>query len=242
MAPGQITFSRPLLVGFGVFAVLMLALLGAQIVLLTDQLRTVRTQREIAEKQAARSLPLLDAVRPLVDDTRSSLPQLRRGAGRLDLLVRDATPLIGDLRSARAPEAARATLALASVLLDARVGATTGAVRTLATQLIDAELGPAVAGVASELQRDDRLRRLLTVSVATLEDAESRRLVSHLDAAAQTAPRVEGMTRRLLAAQLEALTILEQSLAIQQQTLRHAESLDRKTGPPVSQPPVPNAR
>jgi hypothetical protein len=120
------------------------------------------------------------------------------------------------------------------------VGATTGAVRTLATQLTAAELGPAVAGVASELRREDRLRRLLTVSVATLEEAESRRLVAHLDTAARTAPRVEGMTRRLLETQLEALTILKRSLEIQEQTLRHAESLDRKTGPTVSQPPVPS--
>jgi hypothetical protein len=79
---------------------------------------------------------------------------------------------------------------------------------------------------------------LLATSVKTLEDADRRRLVAHLDSAAQSAPRVEGMTRRLLSAQLDALGILKQSLAIQRETLRHAESLDRKTGPSASQPPV----
>ena len=224
----------------GIFAFVMLGLLATQIVLLTDQLRTVRTQRSIAERQAARTLPLLDAVRPLVGDTRSSLPELRRGASRLGRLVRGATPLVSDLRSARAPEAARATLALASMLLGARVGATTESVRALAIQLNEAQVGPAVAGIASELQRDDQLRRLLNGSVQTLEVAERRRLVADLDTAAETAPRVEGMTRRLLSAQLDALAILKESLAIQRETLRHAESLDRKTGPSASPPPVTN--
>jgi hypothetical protein len=234
----QMTFSRPLMIGIGIVAFVMLGLLATQIVLLTDQLRTVRTQRSIAEQQAARTLPLLDAVRPLVGDTSSSLPELRRGASRLGRLVRRATPLVSDLRSARAPEAARATLALASTLLGARVGATTESVRALAIQLNEAEVGPAFAGIASELQREDRLRRLLDGSVKTLETAERLRLVAHLDAAAKTAPRVEGMTRQLLSAQLDALAILKQSLAIQRETLRHAESLDRKTGPSASPPPV----
>jgi hypothetical protein len=234
----QITLPRPLLIGFGVFAVLMLCLLAAQIVLLSDQLRTVRTQRSIAERQAARTLPLLDAIAPLVRDSRSSAPELRRGAGRLDRLVRGAIPLVADLRAARAPEAARATLALASVLLDARVGATSEAVRTLSVQLTEAEVGPAVAAIASELQRDARLRRLLTVSVETLEDADRRRLVAHLDTAARTAPRVEGAARELLSAQRDALAILKESLTIQRETLRHAESLDRKTGPTAPDPPA----
>jgi hypothetical protein len=226
------------MIAAAVFGALMLGLLATQIVLLTDQLRTVRTQRSIAERQAARTLPLLDAIEPLVGDTRSSLPELRRGAGRLDRLIRGAGPLIADLRAARAPEAARATLALATVLLDARVGATTEAVRALASQLTEAELGPNVAAIAAELQHDNGLRRLLAVTVQTLEDADRRRLVPHLDAAAQSAPRMEGMTRQLLDAQLEALAILEESLAIQRETLRHAESLDRKTGPSVPRAPV----
>jgi hypothetical protein len=47
------------------------------------------------------------------------------------------------------------------------------------------------------------------------------------------------MTRRLLSAQLEALGILKRSLAIQRETLRHAESLDRKTGPSTAPSPLP---
>ena len=130
----EMTLSRPLKIGMGIFAFVMLGLLATQIVLLTDQLRTIRTSRAIAERQAARTLPILDAVQPLVGDTRSSLPGLRRGASRLERLVRGATPLVSDLRSARAPEAVRATLALASTLLGARVGATTESLRALAIQ------------------------------------------------------------------------------------------------------------
>ena len=47
--------------------------------------------------------------------------------------------------------------------------------------------------------------------------------------------RREDRLRRLLAASVETL---EESLAVQRETLRHAESIDRKTGPTAPQAPV----
>src|SRR3954451_1530081 len=116
----RVVVGRPLLVAAGLVALLMLGLLSTQVVLLTDQLRTVRTQLFVAQQQAARAFPLLDAVRPLAGDAGRSLPALRRAARRPDGLVRVATPLVASLRAADASAPARARFTLASVLLNAR--------------------------------------------------------------------------------------------------------------------------
>jgi hypothetical protein len=72
-----------------------------------------------------------------------------------------------------------------------------------------------------------------------LRELDRRDLLRKGERAADAAVRLEGMTRQILATQVESLRILEQSLEIQRETERHAESLDRKTGPTVAPTPSP---
>ena len=202
-----VVVGRPLLVAAGVVSLLLLGLLATQVVLLTDQLRTIRTQRSIAQQQAARAFPLLDAVRPLAGDARGSLPALRSGARRLDGLVRGATPLVAELRAADAPGAARATIALASMLLRARIGATAAGLRRITPLL--------AAAAASAVELEGLTRRSLGVQGDSL-----------------------AIQRRSLAVQKTTLALLRTSLGIQRETLTHAESIDRKTGPAPPATPV----
>jgi hypothetical protein len=181
-------------VALAVFALAQIGLLAAQLLVIEDQRQTLRKQREIAQIQARRSRPVLEAAQPLARDALAALPELRAGGARLDALMRSAAPLVADLRSARAGDAARATIVLAG-------------------RLLEADVAGAVASIAGQLRPEGRLRRLAEDSV-----------------------RVQ---RELLGGQREATALMRQSLAIQQETERHTESIDRKTGgsPPVT-PPV----
>jgi len=160
--PGSVQITLPRWAGVAVafFAIGMLGLLVTQIVLLEDQRETVRTQRAIAERQSREALPVLEDVQPLLRDARAAQPWMRQAGGRLDLLTRNAAPLVTDLRAARAGDAARAAIALADDLLAADIGQATRSVTR-------------IAGVTGELQaalRETRERDLLR-RAATAADA-----------------------------------------------------------------------
>jgi hypothetical protein len=222
------------------FGVAMVGLLATQVVLIEDQRRTVRTQREIAERQSRQALPLLEALRPLVDDVHGSLPEARVTGRRAGRLARDASALVADVRSAEPASALRATVALAGTLLRADVGSTLEGTGELARRLLADDLAGDVSAVASELGHRRRLRRLLRGSLSLLREMDRRDTLAKGERAAEATLRVERMTRRVLATQVRALEILEESLTIQRETERHAESLDRKTGPsPPAAAPAP---
>jgi hypothetical protein len=224
--PGSVQVTLPRWAGIAAaaFALGMIALLATQIVLLEDQRRTVRTQRAIAQRQIREALPVLEAVRPLLGGARAAQPALRETGGRIDRLTRAATPLVTDLRAARAGDAARATIALANDLLGADVGRATASVERIAA--VTDDLGPALR----ELRDRDLLRR-----AAVAADT-----VPKLDPTLRESLRIQRQTLRI---QRETLAVLQQSLAIQRGTEQHAESLDRKTGgtaPPTAAPaPLP---
>jgi hypothetical protein len=235
----QIAVPRRLWMALGLFAVLMLGLLATQVVLIADQDRTVRTQRAIAQGQAARAFPLLDALQPLVRDVHGSLPQARALGRRGGRLVRETSGLVADVRSANPAAALQATIALADTLLRADVGTATRDV----TRLSEAMLGQDVAGhvnaIGTELEYRRRLRRLLRGSLGALREMRQRDVLRKGARAAGSVVRVERMTRQVLKTQVQAFRILEQSLAIQRETERHAESLDNKTGPSAAPPAAP---
>lgn len=193
----------------------MLGALGLQLAAIEDQRRTNRDQRGLIERQVRATLPLIDAARPLVRETRERLPEARRAARRADALTREATPLVADLRAARLDDSTRAVGALARALLATDLGGTASAIRELA---------------ASGTQ--------------LLEEVRERDLVDRSARAAAVIPRQLEVQRRTLAMQERTLAIQERTLTIQEQALvairetlavareaeRHAESLDRKTG------------
>jgi hypothetical protein len=160
-------------VAVAVFGVLMLAALTAQIVLLQAQLGTVRDQREIAERQARDSKPLLRTVRPLASDVRDSLPAAARLGRRADALLRQATPLVADLRSVHTADTLRGVSLLTDVLLRSDVGGATRSVRAIADALAETtrrdlprKADQATADVAEVLRLQRTLLRLQRQSLA----------------------------------------------------------------------------
>jgi hypothetical protein len=103
------------------FAIVVLAALVTQIVLLQAQLRTVREQRAIAERQSREALPLLRAARPLADDLHAAAPDATALARRAAGLLRQATPLIRDLNAADAGQTLREVSRLTDALLRSEV-------------------------------------------------------------------------------------------------------------------------
>jgi hypothetical protein len=216
--PGSVQITLPRWAGIAIaaFALGMIGLLATQIVLLEDQRRTVRTQRAIAQRQIRQALPVLKAVRPLVRDARAARPFLRQAGGRLDRLTRNATPLVTDLRVARAGDAVRAAI-------------------TVANDLLDADVGRATASVARIAAATDQLS-------PALRELRDRGLLGRAAVVADTVPKLDGTLRESLRVQRQTLAILQQSLAIQRRTEQHAASLDRKTGgksPPPTPVPAP---
>lgn len=178
----------------GVFGVVMVAVLGVQLALIEDQRSTTDAQLRTAVRQAARSIPLMEQVRPLADDARRARPALRR-------LGKDAGVLLEDLRSADPATALEA-------------------IRRLASDVLRSDLPEALDDVT---RMTAELRRRDTVAKAT--------------EAAELAPRIERQLRKsvrvqekLLATQIEALRVVQETRDIARDTGRHAESLDRKLG------------
>jgi hypothetical protein len=230
--PGGPSLPRAAWALAGVFGVAMVGLLVVNVVLIAAQLDVVRDQRGVAERQERRAGPLLEATRPLADDLRAALPaaarltrearplvpRLSRSARRVDDLTREATPLAAALRAdgfaGTAVRAGRLTADLSQALLAA------GAPQAAADG----------RRVSRELLEQRRLRRTLTGALRLMRALERERVVPRTARAARLAPEAVALMRTLVAAQQRSLTILERSLAVQEQTARHAASLDRKIG------------
>jgi hypothetical protein len=140
---------------------------------------------------------------------------------------------VRDLRDAQAGEVARRVGTLAAVLLEADVGITARAARQAAEALVRADPVRTfrdVSAVTTELQRNRRLRRVLVRTLRISGEAIEQDLVRKLARASTSTTELEGIARRLLTTQEEALVAIRQTLEIARETERHAESIDRKTG------------
>jgi hypothetical protein len=191
------TYTRRAWVALTIFALLQIALLGAQ-------LYNTSVQKHIAQVQKDRLDRVVSAGGPEIDRLRADEPAVRAGLGR-------ANTLVEDLNRTGAPKAIAAAGALAQDL----------------------------AGEARLVTMVDRLNAL-TAALAkrgTLGSVDQlRRIASQL---LDLTRRGYGTQRRLLSAQLQALAILKQSLAVQQETLQHARNLDNKTGGGGAAAPLP---
>lgn len=257
--PVHIAVPRRLVAGFGVFGLLMLGLLTAQMLMIEDQRSTTDAQLRTAVRQANAGLPLIKDAQPLVEGIAQSRPQVERFGRDANVLLKELTPLASDLRDARADEQLAATGALARQLVQADAGQqlrTTGAlaarlldadapgasqaIRQLAVTLLEADVPRAandLGRITNELLEQQRLRRLLVRSNAVLGEVRARNLVPKAVRAAEETtrgfPRTIAIQEELLQTQKRALAAIEETLAVAKETERHAESIDRKTGGPA---------
>jgi hypothetical protein len=230
----------------GAFALIMLGLLAAQLIMINDQRTTTDEQLAIQARQSARAIPLLDSTKPLIERVEDALPETKRLGEQAQQLAKEARPVIDELDDAQIDENLRAAGALAASLLDADVGDATRAGRTLAAELLRADLprmAQYVDAAASEMLYKNRLRRLLVRGTLVLGDMRQRAFVAKTTRAAELAPDQFRVLRRSLAVQEETLAIIEETLAVAKEAERHAESLDNKTGGSAASPtgtvPVP---
>lgn len=215
--PARMSFTRPAWAALAVLGLLLLGLLATQIALLEDQRTTVDRQLAVAVRQLETVEPVADDARPYLRESRAALPAGRR-------LVREATPLVQELRNARASEQLQAAGALARTLLEADIGTTT-----------------------RQIDRAD-LPRLSARLTDTLDDLGRSRAIAKGAEAAETVPRIEAVLRRSLAVQRQTLVeayetrqlvVALRDLGIETRDLTRdaaeaAKSLDRKTGPSLA--------
>ena len=169
------------------------------------------------------------------ETVRSQRAILKSQSRKASPALEDVQPLLRDARAAqpwlrqagsRLDRLTRNAAPLVTDLRAARAGDAARATISLADDLLDADIGRAtqsvaqIAGVTGELQ-------------SALRETRERDLLRRAATAADAVPE-------LLRLQRQTLGILQQSLAIQRSTERHAASLDRKTGgtAPVA-PPTP---
>jgi hypothetical protein len=212
--PARVSFPRGVWVVLAVVGLLQVGGILTQLVVVEDQRRIVDDQREIAERQRRDSEPLVDQAKPLVRAALEGLPETRRLARRLGRLARETTPVAEELGSAPLASAIRGGTELVFRMLAADAP---GALR-------------AARAVSGELLHRQRLRRLLRESLAMLAEVRHERLVAKAGRAAQLAPQMLEVQRRILRIQTHALDRLDEALAVARETERHAESIDRKTG------------
>jgi hypothetical protein len=133
---------------------------------------------------------------------------------------------------------------LTDVLLSSDIGSATRASRDLALPLVGADLpgtSRALAFTASEFLYRYRLRRLVVGTLRAEEESRRLNLLQKSARAAEIAPDLLAIQRRTFAIQKRTFALQTRLLEVASQTLAegkraadHAESLDRKTGPPAS--------
>lgn len=116
--PTEARLPRHTAIAAGLFAVLMIALLATQIVLLSDQDRTTNDQLAKQTELTRPSVPVLRDARPLVAALRRSNPEAT--ARQTRALAAQLLPLVSALRTENAPDAIAETAMLARRLLDTR--------------------------------------------------------------------------------------------------------------------------
>jgi hypothetical protein len=187
-------------------AAIVFALL--QIGLLALTLVDIERQRRIVDDQRKDLESVIAATKPRLEQAEPLLREARDALDPLRAAARRADALVRGLRETDAPGAL-------------------AAVGDLAVQLAQRDRLAALVDRTDRLVAD--LQRAGTVgSVEEMRDI-ARRLLDLQTRAYET-------NRRSLATQLRAEAMLRESLAIQRETLEHARSLDRKTGPA---PPLP---
>jgi hypothetical protein len=205
----------------GVLLLAILAVLVAVLVSLEgsrSEIRTTRMQVSSADARVQRIttslVPLLEAVKPLTTTSSrrrlgSDRGVLTQAAGRVPGLADDTQSVLGT------------TSSIAQVLSTSDLGRTLGGVRALT----DATLS------------DGRLGHVLTGADRVLGAIDTRALSQGLPAL-RTLPDIRRRLQTLQAQGLhtnrradQTLAVLQESLAVQRETLVHARSLDRKVGP-----------
>jgi hypothetical protein len=211
----------------GVLLLTMTALLAIMLGVLQDSRRHIEAQdgkAQLALDQARRSgreaKPVLRDARPLISEARDAIGPLSESGGQIATAAQSL------------PELARTGQAVAerSIPVLEALGRS-----DLATLVHNANVA-----LGTLLYRG-RLERLTARGDALLAELSKPGFLRDIRRGAQTPPRIEALTRRLLRAQLEALEVQRQSLEIQRQTLDAANSIDRKTGgrAPAAAPVAP---
>jgi hypothetical protein len=182
---------------------------AAMVVLLVVQLTAIESQRRIVRDQDRKIATLTRAALPLLRETRP--------------LVRDARPVLGAVNAALPPLG--------------RALRRTDPLQTLTS----------VNDLTTALSEQDRLLRLIDAGLVTLAEVADRDLLARADRALRLTPLALGRLRRTVVLQRDLLRVQRgtsqlqsQSLAVQREqlsvaraSLRHVESLDRKTGGPA---------
>jgi hypothetical protein len=203
----------------GLFGLAMIALLATQVVLISDQDRTVKRQLAKQVELTRPSVPVLRDARPLVAALSRSDPEAT--ARRTRALIAELLPLARGLRAENAPQALAESATLAQRLLAAGAPQAIAETATLTRRLL--ETGAVERGARAAEQAARAAARIDEVIALQREAVTLQR-------------RSLAINRRSLAIQDRTQAILLESLGIQRQTLTHAESIDRKTGGPAPAP------
>jgi hypothetical protein len=166
------------------------------------------------------------------------LPRAQAIATRGDRLVRTATPLLGDRQTAGVTDTTRNFGVLVAQLLRSDLPGTLRTVDRIAGRLdhLPATLDD-VSLIARQLNRRDRLSRLLDGSLATAGELRRTQLIPDADQAlvqiTSTLAQSLAVQRQTLAATSATLDVARQTLEVARQTQTHAASIDNKFGGPL---------
>jgi hypothetical protein len=188
----------------------------AQDAKVTRLLELSKPSLQEAKPLAAEAKPVLRQAEPLVRAASRALPGIKE-ASRDGAFVLDRLPVFMQAGQALFHEASPALDAIAQ----SQLGPSLAAVRTLAAQMLEG----------------DRLAATLDSARALTDRVSALDLPGRAVRSAHRLARLLNVQVRAYRKQKNTLSILRQSLRIQQETLRHVRSLDTKTGGTL--PPVP---
>jgi hypothetical protein len=234
-------------VALALFGLVVLGLMVTQVVLLENQLRTVREQRRIVSEQRAiamrqeqRSRPVVLNARPLIAQARAAAPAAALLGRQAGTLLGHLTPLAADLRAVGAAEVLRGVSLLVDAVLRAELPARAGrASDDVAHMRADVSRTTVDVRHIRRLQRDavDIISAMLGLQREVASGTLRRMLQLQREVVAHQRELV-AMQRTALEIQRQTLALARSSLAVQQSTETHTASLDAKTGGPIT-PPAP---
>lgn len=213
--------------GAGLLLVLMVAGIGAQLVILKDSRDHIRAQ------DAKLALALSTA--------REAAPEARRAARDVLPLLNDARPVVKQLSRAIGPLTRSGDdLATATENLP-RLIRTSQALASVALPVLDR-----LAILADAALYRARLVHALDATNEMLDRVRAEDLIRLSARAARNAPQIVRLQRRTVRVQLASLMTQRdqlraqlETLAIQREALVHIRSIDRKSGPPPPTPATP---
>ncbi|HEX2015509.1 MAG TPA: hypothetical protein VGN69_02360 [Solirubrobacteraceae bacterium] len=194
-------------------------------------LASIESQRQHVIDQDRKVSILFDQVHPLLQ---AAPPLVRSAQPLLAQAARLAGPLMrGGARVSRLLSEASALFAQAARLL-------VGLSRS------DAPGALAAAGALARSIDRHNPTGLIDAGRALLSEIADRNLLAKAQAAAEVAPRLEGLQRRQIRLQLQSLAVQRatlraqlRGLAVQEESLKHVASLDRRTGGQITPAPTP---